>query len=72
MDDPLARPVVLSIPGMERVEVRPDLVYREGPELRFDLPELQYSDRLNCAAQLLAGPPDDRPVFHTPDGPSWT
>ncbi|MGW2523847.1 AMP-binding protein [Streptomyces sp. NPDC001617] len=44
----------------------------EWPELRFDLPELQYPDRLNCAAELLTGPAPDRPVFHTPAGPSWT
>jgi 2-aminobenzoate-CoA ligase len=29
----------------------------EWPELRFDLPELQYPSRLNCAAELL-----DKPV----------
>ena len=23
------------------------------PDFRFDLPELQYSDRLNCAEELL-------------------
>lgn len=44
----------------------------QWPELRFDLPELRYPDRLNCAAELLHGPPDDRPVFHTPSGPTWT
>jgi len=44
----------------------------EWPELLFDLPELQYPDRLNCAAELLTGPAPDRPVFHTPAGPSWT
>ncbi|MGW0190107.1 AMP-binding protein [Streptomyces sp. NPDC003362] len=44
----------------------------QWPELRFDLPELHHPERLNCAAALLAGPPDDRPVFHTPDGPTWT
>ncbi|RRR78219.1 AMP-binding protein [Streptomyces sp. RP5T] len=44
----------------------------QWPELRFDLPELRYPDRLNCAAELLTGPPDDRPVFHTPGGPPWT
>ncbi|WP_406174475.1 AMP-binding protein [Streptomyces sp. NBC_00996] len=42
------------------------------PELRFDLPELRYPDRLNCAAELLdhAGP--DRPVFRTASGDLWT
>lgn len=44
----------------------------QWPELRFDLPELRYPDRLNCAAELLTGPPDDRPVFHTPVGDTWT
>ncbi|WP_454345490.1 AMP-binding protein [Streptomyces canus] len=44
----------------------------QWPELRFDLPEVRYPDRLNCAAELLTGPPDDRPVFHTPAGPPWT
>ncbi|MFF3349228.1 AMP-binding protein [Streptomyces sp. NPDC002779] len=44
----------------------------QWPELTFDLPELRYPERLNCAAELLHGPPDDRPAFHTADGPSWT
>ncbi|MFJ9010381.1 AMP-binding protein [Streptomyces canus] len=44
----------------------------QWPELRFDLPELCYPDRLNCAAELLTGPPDDRPVFRTPAGDTWT
>ncbi|MEW2562124.1 AMP-binding protein [Streptomyces griseorubiginosus] len=44
----------------------------QWPELRFDLPELRYPVRLNCAAELLTGQPDDRPVFHTPAGPPWT
>ncbi|MER5504841.1 AMP-binding protein [Streptomyces sp. NPDC002766] len=44
----------------------------EWPELRFDLPELQYPDRLNCAAELLTGPEPGRPAFHTPAGPTWT
>ncbi|MER6031500.1 AMP-binding protein [Streptomyces sp. NPDC001851] len=44
----------------------------EWPELRFDLPELHYPDRLNCAAALLDHADAARPVFHTPDGPSWT
>ncbi|MBN0049052.1 AMP-binding protein [Streptomyces actuosus] len=44
----------------------------QWPELRFDLPELDYPEQLNCAAELLAGPPDDRPAFRTPDGPVWT
>jgi 2-aminobenzoate-CoA ligase len=44
----------------------------QWPDLRFDLPELRHPERLNCAAALLDGPPDDRPVFHTPTGPTWT
>ncbi|MFE1442298.1 AMP-binding protein [Streptomyces sp. NPDC058739] len=43
----------------------------QWPELLFDLPELHYPERLNCAAELLHGPPDDRPVFRTPDA-VWT
>ncbi|MEU3897223.1 AMP-binding protein [Streptomyces sp. NPDC045251] len=44
----------------------------QWPELRFELPELRYPARLNCAAELLAGPPDDRPVFRTASGDDWT
>ncbi|MFJ9732020.1 AMP-binding protein [Streptomyces sp. NPDC101171] len=44
----------------------------EWPELRFDLAELRYPERLNCAAELLGRADPDRPVFHTPGGPSWT
>ncbi|MDQ0716912.1 2-aminobenzoate-CoA ligase [Streptomyces luteogriseus] len=44
----------------------------QWPELRFDLPELHYPERLNCAAELLTGPPDDRPAFLTGAGESWT
>ncbi|MBO4259525.1 AMP-binding protein, partial [Streptomyces griseorubiginosus] len=44
----------------------------QWPDLLFELPGLRYPDRLNCAAELLAGPPHERPVFHTPDGPTWT
>ncbi|MET8974934.1 AMP-binding protein [Streptomyces sp. NPDC004539] len=36
------------------------------PELRFDLPELAYPPRLNCATELLTGQPPDRPAFRTP------
>lgn len=45
------------------------------PELRFDLPELQYPERLNCAGALLddvvarLGP--DRPCLRSPDA-TWT
>ncbi|MFJ9544473.1 AMP-binding protein [Streptomyces sp. NPDC101225] len=44
----------------------------DWPELCFDLPELHYPDRLNCAAELLDHADPARPVFHTPAGPSWT
>jgi 2-aminobenzoate-CoA ligase len=44
----------------------------QWPELRFDLPELRYPDRLNCAAELLHGHPEDRPAFRTADGTTWT
>lgn len=44
----------------------------QWPQLLLDLPELRYPDRLNCAAELLTGPPDDRPVFRTASGPAWT
>ncbi|MFE0821004.1 AMP-binding protein [Streptomyces sp. NPDC058847] len=44
----------------------------QWPELRFDLPELRYPARLNCATELLTGPPDDRPVFRTASGDRWT
>ncbi|WP_439940804.1 AMP-binding protein [Streptomyces sp. BBFR115] len=47
----------------------------QWPKLRFDLPELRYPARLNCAAELL-GPAGDadagRPVFRTPAGDVWT
>ncbi|MDQ0584010.1 AMP-binding protein [Streptomyces rishiriensis] len=42
------------------------------PGLRFELPELDYPDRVNCAAELLGSTAPDRPVFHTATGPSWT
>jgi 2-aminobenzoate-CoA ligase len=47
----------------------------QWPDLRFDLPELHYPDRLNCAEALLDaavarfGP--DRPCLRTPTG-TWT
>ena len=46
------------------------------PDLVFDLPELQYPDRLNCAVELLDatierhGP--DRPCLLSPAGERWT
>jgi 2-aminobenzoate-CoA ligase len=46
------------------------------PELTFDLPELQYPERLNCATALLDdvaerfGP--GRPCLHQPGQPTWS
>lgn len=44
----------------------------QWPELVFDLPELHYPGRLNCAAELLDRTAErfgtDRPAFRTPDG----
>ncbi|MFJ3668814.1 AMP-binding protein [Streptomyces sp. NPDC090106] len=44
----------------------------QWPELVFELPELRYPDRLNCAAELLTGSDHDSPAFHTPAGGTWT
>ncbi|MER5902826.1 AMP-binding protein [Streptomyces mirabilis] len=44
----------------------------QWPELPFDLPELHYPERLNCAAELLGGKPPQRPAFRTPSGDLWT
>ncbi|MFD9005486.1 AMP-binding protein [Streptomyces sp. NPDC059582] len=44
----------------------------EWPELRFDLPELRYPERLNCAAELLDHADPGRPVFHSPTAGTWT
>ncbi|WP_234048181.1 AMP-binding protein [Streptomyces liliifuscus] len=44
----------------------------QWPELRFDLPELRFPERLNCAAELLARTAPDRPVFRTASGDTWT
>jgi 2-aminobenzoate-CoA ligase len=49
---------------------------RLWPEFRYELPELSYPDRLNCAAELLDAAIDrygpDRRCLLTPDGGSWT
>jgi 2-aminobenzoate-CoA ligase len=46
------------------------------PEFRFDLPELRYPDRLNCAVALLDDVIDrhgaDRTCLLSPDGERWT
>ncbi|MDQ2836787.1 MAG: AMP-binding protein [Actinomycetota bacterium] len=48
----------------------------QWPELRFDLPELQYPQRLNCASELLDAVIDrwgaDRPCLLTPAGERWS
>src|SRR5690242_12749164 len=46
------------------------------PEFLFDLPELRFPERLNCASALLdeavrAGR-GDRPCVTAPGGPTWT
>src|SRR5437763_17072066 len=48
----------------------------DWPEFLFDLPELRYPDRLNCAVELVdsvaerLGP--DRPCLLAPDAAPWT
>lgn len=46
------------------------------PTLRFDLPELQYPDQLNCAEELLDGTiarwGGNRPCVRTDDGEVWS
>jgi 2-aminobenzoate-CoA ligase len=48
----------------------------QWPELTFDLPELRYPDRLNCATALLddvaARHGADRPCLRQPGRPTWT
>ncbi|WP_316752608.1 AMP-binding protein [Streptomyces herbicida] len=44
----------------------------QWPELRFDLPELHYPERLNCAVELMHHADPARPVFHAPAGDIWT
>jgi 2-aminobenzoate-CoA ligase len=48
----------------------------EWPEFLFDLPELQYPERLNCAVELLDAVADrlgpDRPCLLAPDAEPWT
>jgi 2-aminobenzoate-CoA ligase len=47
----------------------------QWPELHFDLPELAYPERLNCAAELLDATVRrfgaDRPCLRTPEG-TWS
>jgi 2-aminobenzoate-CoA ligase len=48
----------------------------QWPELTFDLPELHYPDRLNCATALLddvaARHGGERPCLHQPGLPTWS
>ncbi|HWI77436.1 MAG TPA: AMP-binding protein [Sphingomicrobium sp.] len=41
------------------------------PEFRFDLPEVQYAERLNCAAELLKGGNPESPAVVNEHG-QWT
>jgi 2-aminobenzoate-CoA ligase len=43
----------------------------QWPTFRFDLPELRYPERLNCAAELLDGKDEGRPCLLSPSQ-SWT
>ena len=48
----------------------------QWPELLFELPELQFGERLNCAHELLDAHVEaghgDRPCLRSPDGLRWT
>ena len=48
----------------------------QWPELVFDLPELAYPERMNCATELLAGAigrgRGDQPAVRSTEGVSWT
>jgi 2-aminobenzoate-CoA ligase len=48
----------------------------QQPEFIFELPELQFPDRLNCATELLDRHIEeghgDRPCVSAPGGPSWS
>ncbi|HEY9065061.1 MAG TPA: AMP-binding protein [Burkholderiaceae bacterium] len=48
----------------------------QWPEFLFELPELQFPQRLNCATELLdahvAAGRGDRPCVSAPNGPAWT
>ena len=70
-------PMTLSPSAHVDTFCRDNLPPREHwPELVFDLPELQYPDRLNCAVELLDATIDrlgaDRPCLLAPDGERWT
>ena len=48
----------------------------QQPEFLFDLPELQFAERLNCATELLdrhvREGRGDRPCVKAPNGPAWS
>jgi 2-aminobenzoate-CoA ligase len=48
----------------------------QWPEFLFDLPDVQYPDRLNCAVELLdttiAEHGGERPCLHSPNGETWS
>lgn len=50
--------------------------FEQWPDLLFDLPDVQYPERLNCAVELLdrtvAEHGGDRRCLVTPDGVVWT
>ena len=50
--------------------------FDQWPELTFELPELRYPDRLNCATALLddviAEYGADRPCLHAPGADTWS
>jgi 2-aminobenzoate-CoA ligase len=50
--------------------------FDQWPELVFELPELHYPDRLNCASALLddviAEHGADRPCLHAPGADTWS
>ena len=49
---------------------------QQWPEFVYDLPELQFPPRLNCATELLdahvAAGRGERPCVSAPNGPAWT
>ena len=50
--------------------------FEQWPDLVFDLPEVRYPERLNCAVELLDRTVDrlgrDRACLQTPDGATWS
>ncbi len=46
----------------------------QWPDLIFELPDLKYPERLNCASELLATATQepDRPCLHEPGRPTWS